>query len=256
MRSYKKKYHTTNKSKVKFGYQDVTPNIHQSKVRHVFESVADNYDRMNDLMSGGLHRVWKQTFLNRIQRIENRTLVDLAGGTGDIAKGFLSHGGNKAYICDISLKMLLVGKERDLNTGTVEGAIRICGDAATIPLSSGCTDVCTIVFGLRNVTHRQNALHEIYRILKPGGHFLCMEFSPSVIPEVRYLYEKFSFKIIPWLGEKVAGDRKSYEYLVESIRQFPAHADLSGEIANAGFKAITEIPLTGGIVWIHSGWRI
>lgn len=239
-----------------FGYQTVIPHIHRSRVRHVFESVADNYDRMNDLMSGGLHRVWKRKVLNHIPRTKNRTLVDLAGGTGDIANGFLRRGGNKAYICDISLKMLLVGKERELNKGTVQGAIRICGDAATIPLSSECADICTIVFGLRNVTHRQNALQEISRILKPGGHFLCMEFSPSVIPELRYLYDKFSFKIIPWLGEKVAADRQSYEYLVESIRKFPTRANLSGEIAEAGFKAITEIPLTGGIVWIHSGWRI
>lgn len=225
-------------------------------VRGVFDSVARRYDLMNDLMSGGLHRVWKAALLDRLSPRTDMALLDVAGGTGDVATGFMKRGGGSAVICDINREMLAAGRDRSLDRGVAKGPARICCDAAALPIERASMDACTIVFGLRNVTLRTRALAEMHRILKPGGHFICMEFSPAVLPELESIYDAYSFRVLPWLGEKVAGDRESYAYLAESIRTFPAPDILSAEMRDAGFGNVTQTPMTGGIVWMHSGWRV
>lgn len=242
--------------RIDFGFRRVDPSDHTSMVRGVFDSVARNYDLMNDLMSGGLHRLWKTALLDRLSPRANMALLDVAGGTGDIATGFLKRGGGHAVICDINREMLAAGRDRALDSGMAQGPARICGDAATLPVQRGSMDACTIVFGLRNVTRRTDALSEMHRSLKHGGHFICMEFSPAVLPQLKSIYDMYSFRVLPWLGEKVAGDRDSYTYLAESIRTFPAPDELSDEMREAGFGNVTQTAMSGGIVWMHSGWRV
>lgn len=241
---------------VDFGFQRVDPLDHTSMVRGVFDSVARRYDLMNDLMSGGLHRAWKAALLDRLSPRTGMTLLDVAGGTGDVATGFMKRGGGSAVICDINREMLTAGRDRSLDRGMAKGPARACGDAAALPIGHASMDACTIVFGLRNVTRRTRALAEMHRALKPGGHFICMEFSPAVLPQLKSIYDAYSFRVLPWLGEKVAGDRESYAYLAESIRTFPAPDVLSAEMRDAGFGNVTQTPMTGGIVWMHSGWRV
>ena len=241
---------------ISFGFRTVSESEHTTLVRGVFDSVARRYDLMNDLMSGGLHRLWKVALLDRINPRDGMRLVDVAGGTGDVAGGFLKRGGGSAVICDINYEMLAAGADRMLDEGVVHGPGRVCGDAAALPLADGCADACTIAFGLRNVTRRQDALSEIRRVLTPGGHFLCLEFSPAVLPVLRPIYDTYSFRVLPWLGRRVAGDADSYAYLAESIRRFPEPEVLADEMREAGFGNVTQAPLSGGIVWIHSGWRV
>lgn len=241
---------------IDFGFRKVSETDHTSMVRDVFSSVAGRYDLMNDLMSGGLHRLWKAALLDRLNPRADDLLLDVAGGTGDIADGFLKRGGRAALICDINTDMLSAGSDRSLDRGAVQGPSRVCGDAAALPVPDAVADSCTIVFGLRNVTRRQQALTEMRRVLKPGGHFICMEFSPAVLPQLKPLYDAYSFRVLPWLGERIARDGDSYRYLAESIRRFPDPETLSAEMADAGFGNINITPLTGGIVWQHSGWRI
>ncbi len=225
-------------------------------VRDVFSSVAGRYDLMNDLMSGGLHRLWKAVLLNGLKPRGNDLLLDVAGGTGDIAEGFVKRGGGTSVICDINSNMLVAGIDRALDQGAVGGPARACGDAAALPFPDGLADFCTIVFGLRNVSQRHAALEEMRRVLKPGGHFICMEFSPSVLPQLKPIYDAYSFRVLPWLGQRIAKDGGSYKYLAESIRQFPKPEVLRAEMSDAGFGNIKITALTGGIVWQHSGWRI
>lgn len=239
-----------------FGFRKVSPDNHTSMVRNVFSSVAGSYDLMNDLMSGGLHRLWKTFLLDRLNPRANDFLLDVAGGTGDIAEGYLKRGGGAAAICDINTDMLAAGVNRSLDRGNIGGAFRICGDAAALPIPDGIADACTIVFGLRNVTRRQAALAELHRTLKTGGQFICMEFSPAILPQLKPIYDAYSFRVLPWLGERVAGDGDSYKYLAESIRQFPQPNALAEEMADAGFGNINVTPLSGGIVWQHSAWRV
>lgn len=241
---------------IDFGFRRVNSADHTSLVRGVFDSVARRYDLMNDLMSGGLHRVWKSALLDRLAPRASMALLDVAGGTGDIATGFLNRGGGDALICDINREMLLTGLDRSLDRGEVRGPGRICGDAAALPVQNCSMDSCTIAFGLRNVTRRTDALVEMHRVLKPGGHFICLEFSPAVLPQLKSIYDAYSFKVLPWLGQQIAGDRDSYAYLAESIRKFPAPDDLSAEMRLAGFGNIRQTPMTGGVVWLHSGWRV
>ena len=229
---------------------------HARLVRNVFDSVASRYDVMNDLMSGGLHRLWKSAFVARTRPRPENLLIDVAGGTGDIASEYLRRGGGGAIICDINEQMLQVGRDRRLDRGRIDGPPMVCGDAAAIPLEDGCADICTIAFGLRNVTRRQDALSEMRRILNLGGQFLCLEFSPAVLPVLRPLYDAYSNTVLPWLGSVVAGDRDAYVYLVDSIRNFPGPEKLAEEIRSAGFGNVKQTSLTGGIVWIHSAWRI
>ena len=243
-------------SDIDFGFKKVSPDNHKAMVGDVFSSVAGRYDLMNDLMSGGLHRLWKIALLNRLNPRGDELLIDVAGGTGDIAESFLKRGGGSAVICDINFEMLTAGINRSLDQGKIEGPARICGDAAALPIPSKFADSCTIVFGLRNVSHRSSALKEMRRILKPGGHFICMEFSPAVMPLLKPLYDTYSFRVLPWLGARVANDREAYEYLAESIRTFPDPPVLSAEMQEAGFGNVSETPMSGGIVWLHSGWRV
>ena len=246
----------TTRDHIDFGFRKVSPADHTSMVGDVFSSVARRYDLMNDLMSGGLHRFWKTALLDRLHPGPGETLLDVAGGTGDIADGFLKRGGGAAVICDINADMLVAGMDRTLDRGRAQGPLRICGDAAVLPVGDASVESCTIVFGLRNVTRRRDALSEMRRVLKPGGHFICMEFSPAVLPQLKPLYDAYSFRVLPWLGQQVAGDGDSYKYLAESIRRFPEPDMLAAEMTDAGFGNIHITPLTGGIVWQHSGWRI
>lgn len=237
----------------RFGFRRVGESEHAGLVRGVFDSVAGRYDLMNDLMSGGLHRLWKSALLDRAGR--RGRLVDIAGGTGDIAAGFIGRGGG-ATICDISERMLQAGLDRALDRGITEGPPRVCGDASDLPFRDGCAEICTIAFGLRNVTRRRAALAEMRRILTFGGHFLCLEFSPAVLPILKPLYDAYSFRVLPWLGACVAGNADAYLYLAESIRRFPGPDALTTELRAAGFGNVTQTSLTGGIVWLHSGWRV
>ncbi len=248
-----------------FGFRRVAEDDHPSMVQAVFDSVAPRYDLMNDLMSGGLHRLWKQLLINRLNPSPGMRLIDVAGGTGDIAGRFLARVGEapadggadtgRVTICDLNSSMLGVGKARFLDSGIVHGADFICANAESLPLADGVADACTIAFGLRNVTRRGKALGEMRRVLKPGGHFLCLEFSPSVLPSLAPLYEVYSHKVLPALGRAITGDGDAYRYLVESIRRFPAPNILAAEMRDAGFGNATFQPFSGGIVALHSGWR-
>ncbi len=244
-----------------FGDRRVEASEHPRLVRQVFDSVAGRYDLMNDLMSGGLHRLWKRMLIDRLNPRPGMRLVDIAGGTGDIAERFLRRAGgavtgSTAVICDINEAMLRVGSERLIDAGIVHGVSCVCCNAEALALQSRRADGCTMAFGLRNVTRRGPALAEAHRVLKPGGHFLCLEFSPQVAPLLAPLYDAYSHRVLPALGEAVTGDRDAYTYLVESIRRFPAPEALAAEMADAGFGNVTWDAFSGGIVAIHSGWRI
>lgn len=248
----------TSQDSVSFGFRDVDPDQHGGLVRDVFNSVAGQYDLMNDLMSGGLHRLWKSALIDWLNPKPGTTLIDVAGGTGDIAFRFMERAGETAgvAICDVNEQMLIVGADRALDRGMVSGLSVICGDAQSLPIASGSADACTIAFGLRNVARRHQALAEMRRILRPGGHFLCLEFSHPVLPLLKPLYDMYSFKVLPMLGARITGDENAYRYLVESIRSFPDQETLLNELGDAGFGNISYRNLSGGIVAIHSGWRI
>jgi len=221
---------------------------------------------MNDLMSGGVHRIWKAVLLDRLNPQPGQTLIDVAGGTGDVALGFLKRAAARpsadtkpparAIICDINHEMLKAGGERDAAQGFASQVTRICGDAECLPLNDGAADAYTIAFGLRNVTDMDAALSEAYRVLKPGGRFICLEFSHPITDGLQKIYDAYSFKVIPWLGEVVANDRASYQYLVESIRKFPGQEAFAARIRNAGFARVTYENLTGGVAALHMAWRI
>jgi demethylmenaquinone methyltransferase/2-methoxy-6-polyprenyl-1,4-benzoquinol methylase len=243
------------RSDLPFGFRRVAADEHASLVRGVFDSVAGRYDLMNDLMSGGLHRLWKQTLLDRLR--PGTTLIDVAGGTGDIAMGFLAgRGGGRATVIDANAEMLKVGRDRAMDRGIVADLALVCGDAAALPVSDRAADAVTIAFGLRNVSRRAEALAEMRRVLEPGGHFLCLEFSRVMQPVLSRLYDLYSFRVVPQLGRWVTGDEDSYRYLVESIREFPDQETLAGELRDAGFGNVTYANLSGGIVALHSAWRV
>jgi demethylmenaquinone methyltransferase/2-methoxy-6-polyprenyl-1,4-benzoquinol methylase len=243
-----------------FGFRRVSAAEHAGLVGRVFSSVAPRYDLMNDLMSGGLHRLWKAALIERLHPRPRQRLADLAGGTGDIAFRFLegldggaARGG--ATMIDRNPEMLAVARDRAIDRGILRELDLVCADAAELPLPARSFDSCTIAFGLRNVTRRGEALAEARRILKPGGHFLCLEFSRFMIPALAPLYDFYSFRVLPALGGIVAGDADAYRYLAESIRRFPDQDALAGEMRAAGFGNVTWRNLSGGIVALHSGWR-
>jgi demethylmenaquinone methyltransferase / 2-methoxy-6-polyprenyl-1,4-benzoquinol methylase len=232
-------------------------------VRGVFESVADRYDLMNDLMSGGIHRLWKRTMIDWLHPRAGQQFVDVAGGTGDIAVRIFHRigvdgvaAGSRIVVCDLTPAMLAIGRDRALDGGVLRGIEWINGDAERLPFADRTFDGYTIAFGLRNVTRLDEALVEARRVLKPGGHFLCLEFSHVAMPILDRLYDLYSFQILPVLGQIVAQDRSAYQYLVESIRRFPSQDDLSQRIASAGFDRVAFRNLTGGIAALHSAWRI
>jgi len=243
-----------------FGYRRVPLDEKQGLVDDVFHSVAHRYDLMNDLMSGGLHRAWKSALVTAVNPPKNDRfrLLDVAGGTGDIAFRVLEAGGmgTHATILDINGEMLAVGRERALKRGLDQTVTFIEGNAETLPLPDRSFDAYTIAFGIRNVPRIDAALREAHRVLRPGGHFLCLEFSSVDVPALETLYDFYSFNVIPALGRAVAGDAESYRYLVESIRKFPKPQAFAAMMREAGFARVSFTPMTGGVVAMHSGWRL
>lgn len=239
-----------------FGFRTVAVDEKATLVRHVFDEVAPRYDLMNDLMSAGIHRLWKSVMLDALKPRPDMTLLDVGGGTGDIAFGFRERGGGQVTVCDINREMLAVGRDRAADKGIVGGIEWTCGDAESLPVASSSVDAYTIAFCLRNVTRIDAALAEARRVLKPGGHFLCLEFSHVVVPGLRQAYDAYSFKVLPFLGQMVAGNREAYQYLAESIRRFPPQDELCRRIEAAGLGVVSHRNLSGGIAALHSAWRI
>ena len=240
-----------------FGFKTVDEKDKAGLVKGVFNSVADQYDIMNDVMSAGVHRLWKDSLINSVNPRPNMKHLDVAGGTGDIAFRFLDAApGGHVTVCDINAEMLRVGAGRAEKKGYSEATEFVCGDAMKLPFPDRSMDVYTIAFGIRNVTRIEEALSEAYRVLKPGGTFFCLEFSPSVVPVLQQAYDAYSFKFIPKMGEIVASDRDSYQYLVESIRRFPTPDVFAGMISSAGFSRTRWRSMSAGVVAIHSGTRI
>ena len=244
-----------------FGFKDVPLGEKQTLVNDVFHSVAQRYDLMNDLMSAGLHRVWKDIMITTLNPPKSEApfaLLDVAGGTGDIAFRAATAAGSgfRATVCDINSDMLEVGRERAAGRHLDDRVSFVEGNAEALAFPDRSFDAYTIAFGIRNVPRIDLALKEAYRVLKPGGRFLCLEFSTVDVPGLDRLYDLFSFKIIPPLGRVVTGDAESYRYLVESIRKFPKPAAFAEMIRAAGFSRVSWQSLSGGIVALHSGWRL
>lgn len=255
-----------NAEKTSFGFRDVAAEEKAGLVGGVFTSVASRYDLMNDLMSAGVHRIWKSAFLTRINPQPGERLIDVAGGTGDIARGFLKRAGSRpqaehrtpasAVICDANPDMLKAGKARRDSEKYGKRIEWVCGDAESLPFPDKSFDAFTVSFGIRNVTNIDAALSEAFRVLKPGGRFFCLEFSHPITEGLQKVYDAYSFNVIPRLGQLVTQDRESYQYLVESIRRFPIQQAFADMIGKARFSRVKYENLSGGIVAIHSGWRI
>ncbi|MBM3516991.1 MAG: class I SAM-dependent methyltransferase [Alphaproteobacteria bacterium] len=243
---------------VDFGARSVRRAAKRGLVDAVFSRVAPRYDVMNDLMSGGIHRMWKAALVDRLAPRPGMKVLDVAGGTGDIAFRAYRRSQRQAIItvCDINTAMLAIGRDRALDRGIVDGIAWLCGDAEALPIARSSVDAYTIAFGIRNVTDIAAALVEACRVLKPGGHFLCLEFSRVAIPGLDRLYEAYSEQVLPRLGAAVAGDRDAYRYLVDSIRRFPAPAQFSAMIGAAGLGQVRHRNLSGGIAALHSAWRL
>ncbi len=244
-------------NKTSFGFRQVGEDEKQPLVKGVFESVASRYDVMNDVMSLGVHRIWKQQFIKKLAPRANTDLLDVAGGTGDIAFRFLDKAkGGQATLCDINHAMLENGYRRAIDENRLKGIEWVCGNAESLPFPDNHFDYYTIAFGIRNVTHIDIALKEALRVLKPGGRFMCLEFSHVTNPILQKIYDSYSFHLIPAFGELVAKDRDSYQYLVESIRMFPKQEEFVAMIEAAGFSQASYENLTHGVVAIHSGWKV
>jgi demethylmenaquinone methyltransferase/2-methoxy-6-polyprenyl-1,4-benzoquinol methylase len=244
-----------------FGFRNVPEQERQGLVNRVFSTVAGRYDLMNDLMSGGLHRLWKDDFVASIKAPrggQEFRLLDVAGGTGDIAVRFARASGENAtaVLCDINEEMLDVARKRVAEKGLERRITITQANAEALPFPDRSFDAYTIAFGIRNVTHLDKALAEAFRVLKIGGHFLCLEFSECQVPLLDRIYDFHSFEVIPRLGKLAAGAAEPYQYLVESIRKFPPQEKFAGMVRAAGFERVTWRNLTGGIAAVHSGWRI
>ncbi len=245
-----------------FGFKDVDASLKAGLVRGVFDRVAKNYDIMNDLMSGGVHRLWKDAVAARLNPQPGEIIIDCAGGTGDMARRFAKmarsaqerRGGPDATIniIDYNAEMIMAGIER----GGEPEITWTVGDAQRLPLPDNYANAYVISFGIRNVTDIDAALREARRVLKPGGRFLCLEFSRPVTEALAKAYDAYSFKVIPQVGEWVAKDRDAYQYLVESIRRFPDQRTFAGMIENAGFKRVSFTNFTGGVAALHQGWAL
>lgn len=244
-----------NIEQTQFGERHVSPEEKTSLVRGVFDSVADRYDVMNDFMSAGIHRLWKGRLVRMVRPKLEDTILDVAGGTGDIAFRMRKAVGVGAdiTICDLNTEMLRVGRDRAFNRGWVTDFSWATGNAEALPFPDNSFDVYTIAFGLRNVTHIDTALQEAARVLKPGGRFFCLEFSHVDNPYLATLYDTYSRIVIPHIGKTVTGDKESYQYLIESIRKFPSSDQLSSRIKQAGFSYAHATALTRGVVRIHKG---
>lgn len=237
-----------------FGFESVPEDEKKRRVAGVFDSVAGRYDLMNDLMSVGLHRLWKQFTLERSGVRRGGRVLDLAGGTGDLARKFATRVGTQGMVClaDINASMLGIGRDRLIDAGYIVPGVQC--DAEKLPFRSDTFDCVSIAFGLRNVTHKDAALAEMRRIVRPGGRVLVLEFS-RVWKPLEALYDAYSFSVLPALGKVVAKDAESYQYLAESIRMFPAQEELKGMMEQAGFDKVEYFNLTAGVVALHVGWK-
>jgi demethylmenaquinone methyltransferase/2-methoxy-6-polyprenyl-1,4-benzoquinol methylase len=244
--------------KTHFGYQEVDDQEKAAKVAEVFHSVAGKYDLMNDLMSAGLHRVWKAYTLSVSGARPGMKILDIAGGTGDLARAFAhrvghARGEGQVWLTDINASMLTVGRDRLLNEGLQLPVVQ--ADAEQLPFSDDSFDIVSVAFGLRNMTHKDLALAQMRRVLKPGGKLLVLEFSRVATP-LAPLYDLYSFKVLPWLGQKVAGDASSYQYLAESIRMHPDQEALARMMREAGLGQVAYHNLSGGVVALHTAYKI
>lgn len=239
---------------VSFGYENVSPEEKTSRVGAVFSGVAGRYDLMNDAMSGGMHRLWKDRFVRRVKPKAGEDILDMAGGTGDIAFRMAAHDAN-ITVADINGEMLDVGMHRAVERG-LNGLVWTQQNAETLTFPDRFFDAYTIAFGIRNVTHIDKALAEAHRVLRYGGRFFCLEFSTTEWPGFSESYDWYSHKVVPKLGKLLANDEGSYRYLVESIRRFPDMPTFADMIGQAGFAQVKVEPLLGGLVAIHSGWKI
>ena len=247
--------------KVNFGDELVDPQEKTRRVGAVFSSVARRYDLMNDLMSGGLHRAWKDALVSSVNPPKGGrsfALLDIAGGTGDIAMRIVRAGGpeTRATVVDVNADMLAVGRERAYQRGLDDVIAFVDGNAEALPFSDRAYDAATIAFGIRNVPRIDRALAEAFRVLKVGGRFLCLEFSSVDVPGLDRLYDFYSFNVIPAIGRMVVGEAEPYRYLVESIRRFPKPEAFGTMMREAGFRQVTQKIMSGGIVALHSGWRL
>ncbi len=240
-----------------FGYETIAREEKQRLVGQVFSSVASRYDIMNDVMSAGMHRLWKQRFVRNMCLGDQDILLDIAGGTGDISRLVTRRNPDiDIIVCDINQAMLKEGQHNAIDGNWYQQLEWLCANAESLPLPDNSVHVCSIAFGIRNVTTIERALAEIYRVLKPGGRFYCLEFSHMAIPALQKLYDSYSFHLIPAFGKWIAKDAASYQYLVESIRQFPDQKLYAGMLKAAGFSNVSWRNMTGGVVAMHSGWRI
>ena len=249
-----------------FGFRRVGEHEKPGLVRDLFDRVAGRYDLMNDLMSGGVHRLWKREMVAWLAPRPGMTVLDVAGGTGDIARRVLAamdgrgdgrgEERGRVIVCDASERMVDAGRERAWNAGLLDGIDWLVGDAEALPLPARSVDACTIAFGIRNLTRIERALDEARRVLRPGGRFLCLEFGSRPPAGLDRLYAAYSFAVIPWLGRAVAGQRDAYAYLVESIRRFPPPERLAAMMEDAGFGGVRVRSLSAGIATLHSGWRV
>lgn len=243
-----------------FGEKKVTAKEKTGLVIDVFDSVADHYDVMNDLMSAGVHRLWKDQLIRTIRPRADQDFLDVAGGTGDIAFRIKKAIGSAKMtgsitLCDLNKEMLRVGRDRAVDRGWIDDFQWVVGNAASLPVDSESKDIYTISFGLRNVTHIDDALAEAYRALRPGGRFFCLEFSRVDEPLLAKLYDTYSYAVIPRIGQAIAKDRASYQYLVESIRKFPPQKALERRLYQAGFDRVKVTNLTFGVAAIHEAWK-
>ena len=249
-------YHLQNKY-TDFGFSRVKSKDKSNLVKKIFENVSGRYDLMNDFMSLGIHRVWKESMLDWLAPRRGQSLIDVAGGTGDIAFNFIKRAksGANATILDLTESMMIEGKKKTIDLPEESKINWVCGDAMRMPFSNSTFDVYTISFGIRNVTDISKTLSEAYRVLKPGGRLMILEFSSVNNDLISWIYDKYSFNIIPKLGEFVSNDRESYQYLVESIRKFPNQEKFSEMIINEGFRKVKYRDLTFGIAALHSAWK-
>lgn len=240
-----------------FGAQTVLESEKAGKVKSLFGDVASKYDIMNDVMSVGIHRIWKEAMMDWLAPRAGQKLLDVAGGTGDVSFKFLKRAGNgHATVLDLTENMLIEGRQRAEADSLADSLDWVVGDAMALPFADNTFDVYTISFGIRNVTRPQEALNEAYRVLRPGGRLMVLEFSQLPNPMMQKAYDLYSFNVIPRMGQLIANDRDSYQYLVESIRNFPDQETLLGMVQDAGFEQAKYRNMTMGIAALHSGWKL
>ncbi len=240
-----------------FGYRDIPEEEKAGMVHGVFTNVASKYDIMNDVMSGGIHRIWKDAMMDWLAPRSGQRLLDVAGGTGDVAFRFLNRAGAaEAVVLDMTESMLVEGRKRAEAEALTDKLDWIVGDAMALPFEDNSFDVYTISFGIRNVTRVSDALSEAYRVLRPGGRLMVLEFSQLPNPMMQKAYDLYSFNVIPRMGQAIAGDRDSYQYLVESIRKFPDQETFAAMIRDADFENVSYRNMTFGVAALHAGWKI